>query len=288
MAKVTFLGLGAMGNPIAAHLARAGHAVTVYNRTRAKAEAWVAANGGELAPTPAAAAREAEAVFACVGDDSDLLDVTMRTDGCFRSMKRGALFVDHSSVSARLSRQLASEGRDRGLRVVDAPVTGAEIGARDGTLGIMCGGSEEAVAAARPYMSVYAERIVHVGDAGAGQLAKMVNQIALAGTLQAVAESVRFAQLAGLDTDRVFDAVSGGAASSWVLLNRWASMTGERFDFGFALDWLRKDLGLALAEARENGAGLPATALIDQFYADLQAMGDGRQDMSALIRRLPR
>jgi len=289
MAKITFIGLGAMGGPIAGHLARAGHDVTVYNRTRAKAEAWVAEHGGTIAPTAAAAAEGAEAVFSCVGADGDLEAATMRSEGCFRTMAKGALFVDHSTVSARLARQLAAEGKDRGLLVVDAPVTGAEVGARGGTLGVMCGGSDKAVAAAIPFMEAYSARIVHVGGPGTGQQTKMVNQIALATTIQAVAEALRFAQCAGLNTVKVFEAISGGAASSWQMLNRWSSMSAEDFDFGgFKVDWMRKDLGLAIEEARNNGAALPAAALVDQFYADVQAMDGGRNDMSALIRRLPK
>lgn len=288
MAKICFLGLGAMGGPIAGHLAAAGHEMTVYNRTRAKAERWAEAHGGSVASSALAAVEGAEAVFASVGADQDLENITMRHDGCFRAMKKGALFVDHSSVSASLARQLATEGRDRGLLVVDAPVTGAEIGARAGTLNIMCGGSDKAITAAIPFMQAYASRIVHVGGPGAGQQAKMVNQIALAGTLQAVAEALRFAQCAGLDTAKVFEAVSGGAASSWMISNRWASMSEERFDFGLKVDLLRKDLGLAMEEARGNGAAIPIAALIDQFYADVQAMGAGREDMSSLIKRLPK
>ena len=288
MAKICFIGLGAMGAPIAGHLATAGHQLTVYNRTHAKADAWVAEHGGTVAASALAAVDGAEAVFTSVGTDRDLENVTLRHDGCFRGMKKGALFIDHSSVSAGLARQLATEGRDRGLLVVDAPVTGAEIGARDGTLNIMCGGAGKAVAAAIPFMQAYASRIVHVGGAGAGQLTKMVNQIALAGTLQAVAEALRFAQCERLDTAKVFEAVSGGAASSWMISNRWASMSEERFDFGFKVDWLRKDLGLAIEEARSNGATLPMTALIDQFYADVQALGLGQKDMSTLVKRLPK
>jgi 3-hydroxyisobutyrate dehydrogenase len=288
MAKIAFLGLGAMGGPIAGHLAKAGHDVTVYTSTREKAEAWVAAHGGAVAASAIVAVEEAEAVFSSVGTDRDLENVTMRHDGCFRGMKKGALFIDHSSVSAGLARQLATEGKDRGLLVVDAPVTGAEIGARNGTLTVMCGGSDKAVAAAIPFMQAYSTHIVHVGAPGAGQLTKMVNQIALAGTLQAVAEALRFAQREQLDTTKVFEAVSDGAASSWMMSNRWASMSEDRFDFGLKVDLLRKDLGLAMDEARSNGASIPITALIDQFYSDVQAMGAGREDMSALVKRLPK
>jgi len=288
MAKISFIGLGVMGAPMARHLLGAGHQVTVYNRTPAKAEAWVAAHGGSLAETPAAAAKDADAVFACVGADPDLEAVTLRSDGCFRSMKRGALFVDHTTVSAKIARQLAVEGKDRGLLVVDAPVSGGQAGAENGTLAIMCGGSAQAFAAAEPLMQAYAARIVHVGGAGAGQQTKMVNQICIAGAIQGVSEGLRFAQNAGLDPAKVFEAVSGGAAASWQMVNRWQTMADDSFDFGFAIDWMRKDLGLALEEARSNGATLPVAALVDQFYADVQALGGGRQDTSAIVRRLPR
>jgi 3-hydroxyisobutyrate dehydrogenase len=288
MAKISFIGLGVMGAPMARHLLGAGHDVTVYNRTRDRAEAWVAANGGRLADTPAAAAADADAVFACVGADPDLEAVTLRADGCFRSMKRGALFVDHTTVSARIARQLAVEGKDRGLLVVDAPVSGGQAGAEKGALSIMCGGSAGSFAAAEPLMQAYAARIVHVGGAGAGQQAKMVNQICIAGAIQSVSEGLRFAQSAGLDVDKVFEAISGGAAASWQMVNRWQTMSQDSFDFGFAVDWMRKDLGLALEEARANGATLPVAALVDQFYADVQALGGGRQDTSAIVRRLPR
>ena len=288
MAEIAFIGLGVMGAPIARHLAAAGHALTVYNRTPAKAEAWSAAHGGRIAASPAEAAEGADAVFTCVGDDYDLEAATLGGSGVFRSMKRGALFADHTTVSARIARQLAVEGKDRGLLVVDAPVTGAQPGAESGTLSIMCGGSPAAFAAAEPLMRAYAKRIVHVGKAGAGQTTKMVNQIAIAGALQGVSEALRFAQNAELDLAKVFEAISGGAASSWQLLNRWETMAADAFDFGFAVDWMRKDLGLALEEARANGATAPVAALVDQFYADIQGMGGGRQDISALVRRLKR
>jgi 3-hydroxyisobutyrate dehydrogenase len=288
MARISFIGLGVMGAPMARHLLAAGHEVTVYNRTPAKAEAWVAAHGGSVAETPAVAGRDADAVFACVGADPDLEAVTLRTDGCFRSMKPGAVFVDHTTVSAKIARQLAVEGKDRGLLVVDAPVSGGQAGAENGTLSIMCGGSARAFAAAEPLMRAYAARIVHVGGAGAGQQAKMVNQICIAGAIQGVSEGLRFAQNAGLDLAKVFEAISGGAAASWQMVNRWQTMADDSFDFGFAVDWMRKDLGLALDEARANGATLPVAALVDQFYADVQALGGGRQDTSAIVRRLPR
>jgi len=288
MARISFIGLGVMGAPMARHLHAAGHHVTVYNRTRATAEAWVAAHGGTLADTPAAAAAGADAVFTCVGADPDLEAVTLRPDGCFRAMKPGALFVDHTTVSARIARQLAAEGKDRGLLVVDAPVSGGQAGAEKGALSIMCGGSAKAFAAAEPLMQAYAARMVHVGGAGSGQQTKMVNQICIAGTVQGLAEGLRFAQNAGLDLAKVFEAVSGGAAASWQMTNRWETMAADSFDFGFAVDWMRKDLGLALEEARANGASLPLAALVDQFYADVQALGGARQDTSAIVRRLPR
>ncbi|MDB5716583.1 MAG: 6-phosphogluconate dehydrogenase, NAD-binding [Sphingomonas bacterium] len=288
MARISFIGLGVMGAPMARHLHAAGHQVTVYNRTRARAEVWVAANGGSIADTPAAAAADADAVIACVGADPDLEAVTLRPDGCFRTMKPGTLFVDHTTVSARIARQLAAEGKDRGLLVLDAPVSGGQAGAENGTLAIMCGGTAKAFAAAEPLIQAYAGRIVHVGGAGAGQQAKMVNQICIAGAIQGVAEGLRFAQNADLDVAKVFEAISGGAAASWQMIHRWNTMAEDSFDFGFAVDWMRKDLGLALEEARANGASLPVAALVDQFYADVQALGGNRQDTSAIVRRLPR
>ncbi|TXC70779.1 NAD(P)-dependent oxidoreductase [Sphingomonas ginsenosidivorax] len=286
MAKLAFIGTGVMGAPMAGHLVAAGHDVTVYNRTRAKAEAWAAKHGGGVAATPAEAAKGAEAVFTCVGNDDDLAAVTLGSDGAFAVMTPGALFVDHTTVSAKIARRLAEEGK--GLLVVDAPVSGGQAGAENGKLSIMCGGTEEAVAKATPFMDAYAARIVHVGAAGAGQTTKMCNQIAIAGVLQGVAESLRFAQASELDLDKVFEAISGGAAQSWQMVNRWESMGEDRFDFGFAVDWMRKDLGLALDEAKGNGAVLPVAALVDQFYAEVQALGGGRQDTSALVRRLPK
>ena len=288
MAKVSFIGLGVMGAPMAGHLAAAGHDVTVYNRSRDKAKAWAERYKGRIAPTPAAAADGADAVFTCVGADHDLEEVTLGTDGAFTAMRAGALFVDHTTVSAHIARRLADEGAGKGLLVVDGPVSGGQAGAENGKLSIMCGGSAQAFAAAEPLMQAYAARIVHVGDAGAGQTAKMCNQIAIAGVIQGVAESLRFAQAAGLDTDKVFEAISAGAAGSWQMQNRWATMAKDEFDFGFAVNWMRKDLGLALEEARSNGATLPLAALVDQFYAEVQAMGGGRQDTSSIVRRLGR
>lgn len=288
MARIAFIGLGKMGSPMARHLLRGGHDVVVYNRTTAKAEAWVATHGGTFAATPAAAADGADAVFSCVGADPDVEAVTMHRDGCFRTMRKGALFVDHTTVSARIARQLAVEGKDRGLLVLDAPLTGGQTGAESGTLSIMCGGSAKAFAAGEPLMRAYALRIVHIGGAGSGQQTKMVNQIALVGALEGVAEALRFAQASNLDLEKVFEVISAGAASSWMLTHGWHSMAEDQFDFGLAVDWLRKDLGLALEEARMNGSTLPVTALIDQFCAEVQALGGGRQDMSALVRRIKR
>lgn len=284
MAKVAFLGLGVMGAPMAGHLAKAGHDVTVYNRTRAKADAWVAANGGRAAASPAEAAEGAAAVFACVGNDDDLRQVTLGKQGCFAAMAEDAVFVDHTTVSAAIARDLAGE---RTL-VVDAPVSGGQAGAEAGKLSVMCGGSEAAVAAARPLMEAYSARIVHVGAAGAGQTTKMVNQICIAGVLQGVSEGLRFAQASDLDLDKVLEAISGGAAQSWQMVNRWPTMAKDEFDFGFAINWMRKDLGLALDEAGRNGALLPMTALVDQFYAEVQKAGGGRKDTSALVTRLPK
>lgn len=277
-----------MGGPMARHLAAAGHDLTVYNRSPAKAEAWVKAHGGRQAASPAEAADGADAVITCVGNDDDLADVTLGREGAFRRMRAGAVFIDHTTVSAKIARQLAVEGKSHDLLCVDAPVSGGQAGAENGTLSIMCGGRDKAVEAARPFMQAYGARITHVGPAGAGQTTKMVNQIAIAGVIQGLSEALRFAQAAELDLDKVFEAVSGGAAASWQMLNRWQTMAQDSFDFGFAVDWMRKDLGLAIDEARTNGATLPVASLVDQFYADVQAMGGGRQDTSALVRRLPK
>jgi len=284
MASIAFIGTGVMGAPMARHLAAAGHQLSIYNRTRDKAELWVARNGGSVASNPAEAATGKDAVFACVGNDDDLLAVTLGTDGAFAAMRDDAVFVDHTTVSADLARRLASA---RAL-VVDAPVSGGQAGAENGKLAIMCGGSPPAMAAAEPLMAAYALRIVHVGGPGAGQQTKMVNQIAITGVLQGLSEALRFAQASELDLAKVFDAISGGAAQSWQMVNRWETMTKDQFDFGFAIDWMRKDLGLALDEARKNGATLPVTAMVDQFYAEVQKMGGARQDTSALLRRIPK
>jgi len=286
MARIAFIGLGVMGAPMARHLAAAGHNIVVYNRTQERARDWVKRHGGSYASTPAAAAGGADAVISCVGADADLEQVTVGLDGAFRNMKPGALYIDHTTVSAKIARRLAETGRKNNILCLDAPVSGGQAGAENGQLAIMCGGTEDAFAAAEPIMRAYGARIVHVGPDGSGQLTKMVNQICIAGVVQGLAEAVHFAKASGLDTDKVFEAISGGAAQSWQMLNRWKTMDAGEFDFGFAVDWMRKDLGLTLDEARGNGARLPLTALVDQFYADVQAMGGARQDTSSLIRRL--
>jgi 3-hydroxyisobutyrate dehydrogenase len=281
-----------MGGPMAGHLARAGHRVTLYNRTRARAEARQALLADEglealIADTPAAAAAGQDVVLTCVGNDEDLAAVVLGEDGALAAMAPGALFIDHTSVSAEIARRTAAEAEARGVLAVDAPVSGGQAGAENGTLSIMCGGSPEAMTAAEPIMQAYAGRIVHVGGPGAGQTTKMVNQICIAGLLQSLSEAIRFAQAAGLDRDKVFDAVSGGAAQSWQMVNRWKTMDASEFDFGFAVDWMRKDLAIALAEAGRLGVEMPVTELVDRFYGEVQALGGGRQDTSALIRRLP-
>jgi 3-hydroxyisobutyrate dehydrogenase len=286
--SIGFIGTGIMGGPIAGHLARAGHALRVYNRSRAKAEAWVAAHGGQVAASPAEVADGADVVISCVGNDDDLAQVTLGRDGAFRAMRKDTLFVDHTTVSARIARQLSVEADSMGLLCLDAPVTGGQSGAEAGTLSIMCGGSKAAFARGSQVMQAYTARIVHIGSAGAGQTAKMANQIAIAGVLAGLSEALHFAQTARLDTDKVFEAISGGAASSWQMTNRWATMARGEYDFGFAVDWMRKDLGLAIDEARANGATLPTAALIDQFFGDIQRMGRGRQDTSVLVERLPK
>ncbi|OYU15175.1 MAG: oxidoreductase [Alphaproteobacteria bacterium PA4] len=284
--RISFLGLGIMGGPMARHLAAAGHDVTVYNRSAEKAVAWVAAHGGRALATPAEAAAGAEVVLACVGADADLRAVTLGPDGAFAAMAPGSLFIDHTTVSAAIARELAEAGDARGLLVVDAPVSGGQAGAENGQLTIMCGGTPEAFAAAEPVMQAYARRIGHMGTAGSGQLTKMVNQLCIAGVLQGLAEGLALGRAAGLDLGQVVGVISKGAAQSWQMENRAATMAEGRFDFGFAVDWMRKDLGLALDEARRLGVPLPLGALVDQFYVDVQAMGGGRQDTSSLIRRL--
>lgn len=286
--SIGFIGTGVMGGPIAGHLAKAGHKLTVYNRSRARAEAWAANHGGAVATSPAEVAAGADVVISCVGNDDDLAQVTLGRDGAFRAMRKGALFIDHTTVSARIARQLSVEADGIGIHSVDAPVTGGQAGAEAGTLSIMCGGSKAAMERAEPVLRAYASRIVHIGGPGTGQTTKMANQVAFAGIIQSLSEAIRFVQAAHLDTDKVFEAISGGAASSWQMTNRWATMAKGEFDFGFAVDWMRKDLGLAIDEARANGATLPLAALIDQFYADIQRAGGGRKDTSVLIERLPK
>ena len=288
MARVAFLGLGVMGFPMAGHLAAAGHEVTVYNRTAAKAEAWSSRHKGRHATTPRAAAKGAEFVMACVGNDDDLRQVCTGEDGAFAGMARGAIFVDHTTVSAQVTRELAQSAREAGLGFVDAPVSGGQAGAENGQLSIMCGGSEQDYAAAEPVMAAYARICRRMGDSGAGQLTKMCNQIAIAGLVQGLAESLNFAERAGLSIPEVVEVISQGAAGSWQMQNRHKSMAEGKFDFGFAVDWMRKDLGICLSTADETGASLPVTALVDQFYKDVQQMGGGRWDTSSLIARLRR
>jgi 3-hydroxyisobutyrate dehydrogenase-like beta-hydroxyacid dehydrogenase len=284
--RVAFIGLGTMGHPMAGHLARAGHDVTVYNRTAAKAAAWVAEHGGRAAGTPAAAAAQAEFVFACVGNDDDLRAVTTGASGALAGMASGAVLVDHTTASAAVARELAAAARARGLHFVDAPVSGGQAGAVGGVLTVMCGGDQAAFDAMRPVAMAYARAVTRVGDSGAGQLAKMVNQTAIAGLMQGLAEAIAFGRRAGLDMALVLEVIGKGAAQSWQMDNRGRTMLEGRFDFGFAVDWMRKDLGLVLDEARRNGAALPVTALVDQFYADVQAAGHGRWDTSSLVTRL--
>lgn len=284
--RVAFLGLGVMGHPMAGHLTRAGHSVTVYNRTAAKAADWAAAHGGAHAPTPREAAAGADVVCACVGNDDDLRSVALGPDGAFAGMKPGAVFVDHTTASAEVARELHAAARQRGLHFIDAPVSGGQAGAMNGVLTVMCGGDAEPFAAARPVVMAYARACTLLGPSGAGQLAKMVNQICIAGLLQGLAEALAFGQRAGLDMPAVLDVIGKGAAQSWQMDNRGRTMLEGRFDFGFAVDWMRKDLGLVLDEARRNGAQLPVTALVDQFYADIQTRGGQRWDTSSLVVRL--
>ena len=283
---VAFLGLGVMGHPMAGHLARAGHAVTVYNRTAAKAQAWAAEFGGRCVATPAEAARGADIVFACVGNDDDLRSVVLGELGAFAGMKPGALFVDHTTASAEAARELYAAAQALGLGFVDAPVSGGQAGAVNGALTVMCGGDEQAFETVRPVALAFAKAVTLVGGSGAGQQAKMVNQICIAGVVQGLAEAIAFGQRAGLDMKLVLDVIGKGAAQSWQMDNRGKTMVDDQFNFGFAVDWMRKDLGLVLDEARRNGSRVPVTALVDQFYADVQAQGGQRWDTSSLIRRL--
>lgn len=285
MARTAFLGLGVMGAPMAGHLVRAGHDVTVWNRTPARAQAWLERHAGTAADSPGDAARGADIVFMCLGDDPDVRAVA---DQVLPAMKAGAALVDHTTASAALARDLAEAAEARGMLWLDAPVSGGQAGAQNGQLSIMCGGTDAAFAAAEPVMQAYAKAITHAGPAGAGQLTKMVNQICIAGLVQGLAEGLHFAGAAGLDPETVINAISKGAAQSWQMENRWRTMTHGEFEFGFAVDWMRKDLRIALDEARANGAQLPVTALVDQFYAEIQSMGGARWDTSSLIARLNR
>ncbi|OZI27562.1 oxidoreductase [Bordetella genomosp. 7] len=284
--KVAFLGLGVMGLPMAGHLARAGHQVTVYNRSIAKAQAWTAEFGGQSAATPREAAAGAQVVFACVGNDDDLRSVVLGENGAFAGMAPGAIFVDHTTASADVARELYGVARGKQLQFVDAPVSGGQAGAVNGVLTVMCGGDTDAFEAIKPLAQAYGRAVTLVGPPGAGQLAKMVNQICIAGLVQGLSEAIAFGQAAKLDMKLVLDVISKGAAQSWQMENRGATMVDNKFDFGFAVDWMRKDLGLVLAEARNNGARVPVTALVDQFYGDVQKMGGGRWDTSSLITRL--
>jgi 3-hydroxyisobutyrate dehydrogenase len=289
MASVAFLGLGVMGYPMAAHLKnKGGHDVTVYNRTRSKAEKWVAEHGGALAPTPAEAAEGKDFVFACVGNDDDLRSVTIEPMGAFQAMKEGSVFIDNTTASALVARELAEKAEARGFASLDAPVSGGQAGAENGILTVMVGGGQQAFDKAKPVIESYARMVGLMGPAGAGQLTKMVNQITITGLIQGLAEALHFASKAGLDRQKVIDVISKGAAGSWQMENRHKTMLTGKYDFGFAVDWMRKDLGICLDEADRNGASLPVTALVDQFYKDVQAMGGRRWDTSSLLARLER
>jgi 3-hydroxyisobutyrate dehydrogenase len=283
--KTAFIGLGVMGYPMAGHLKKAGHDVTVYNRNAAKATGWAGEYGGKTAATPAEAARDADIVFCCVGRDSDLRQVTLGEGGAFAAMKKGALFVDHTTASASIARELAAKASEAGFGFLDAPVSGGQAGAVNGKLTIMCGGSEADYARAEPVMAVYARQSRRLGPAGAGQLTKMVNQICIGGVLQGLAEALSFARASGLDIEAVVEVISKGAAQSWQMENRYKTMAAGDYDHGFAVEWMRKDLGIALEEARRNGASLPVTAAVDQFYAEVENLGGKRWDTSSLLVR---
>jgi len=286
MSRIAFIGLGVMGGPIAGHLRRANHDVVVFNRTTSRAQAWVDEHGGRLASSPAEAAADAEVVCACVGADDDVREVTTGPSGAFAAMAAGAVFVDHTTASAAVARECDAAARERGLHFVDAPVSGGQAGAQRGQLSIMCGGDAAAFATVEPVLKVYGKTVARIGESGAGQLCKMVNQLCIAGLVQGLAEGLHFAQRAGLDVPAVMSVISGGAAQSWQMENRWKTMTEGSFDFGFAVDWMRKDLAIVLDEARRNGARLPVAALVDQFYAQVQARGGRRWDTSSLIALL--
>jgi 3-hydroxyisobutyrate dehydrogenase len=288
MANVAFLGLGVMGYPMARHLASKGHTVTVYNRTVAKAEKWVSEHGGKAAKTPREAASGQEFVFACVGNDDDLRSVVLGPDGALAGMAKGTVFVDNTTASAEVARELYAAAKEKGVSFIDAPVSGGQAGAENGVLTVMCGGDEDAFARAEPVVMSFARACKRLGPSGAGQLTKMVNQICIAGVVQGLAEGVHFAKKAGLDVEAVIETISKGAAQSWQMENRYKTMNAGKFDFGFAVDWMRKDLAICIEEARHNGANLPLTALVDQFYAEVQKMGGRRWDTSSLLARLER
>jgi 3-hydroxyisobutyrate dehydrogenase-like beta-hydroxyacid dehydrogenase len=289
MGRIAWIGLGTMGFPMAGHLkTRGGHAVTVFNRTPAKAEAWVAKFGGTSAPSPAEAADGTNFVFTCVGNDDDLRAVTLGPNGAFQTLVPGAIFIDHTTASASIARELHAAARERGAGALDAPVSGGQSGAENGTLTVMVGGDAADFANAKPEIEAYARAVNLIGAAGSGQLTKMVNQICIGGLIEALAEALHFAQAAGLDVEKVVETISKGAAQSWQMDNRWKTMIDGKFDFGFAVHWVRKDFALVFEEARRNGAELPVTALVDQFYAEIQAIGGGRWDTSSLIARLNR
>ncbi|MEO1317706.1 MAG: NAD(P)-dependent oxidoreductase [Pseudomonadota bacterium] len=288
MATVSFLGLGVMGYPMAGHLAAKGHTVKVYNRTTAKAEKWAGEHGGSFGATPRAAAEGSEIVFACVGNDDDLRSVVLGDDGAFAGMGAGAIFVDHTTASANVARELHAVGKEKGIDFIDAPVSGGQAGAENGVLTVMCGGDAAPYAKAEPVIDAFARSCRLLGPSGSGQLTKMVNQICIAGLVQGLSEGLGFAQAAGLDGRAVVDVISKGAAGSWQMENRYETMLDDKFAFGFAVDWMRKDLGICLDEAKSNGARLPVTALVDQFYGEVQDMGGGRWDTSSLIKRLKR
>jgi 3-hydroxyisobutyrate dehydrogenase len=286
MAKLAFLGLGVMGYPMAGHLHAAGHDVCVYNRTTAKADSWVNEHGGRMAPTPRAAAEGADMVMACVGNDDDLRSVCTGADGAFGGMTKGAVFVDHTTVSAKVTEEMYTAAKAAGLNFVDAPISGGQAGAENGQLSIMCGGDQQAFDAALPIMETYAKLCRRIGESGAGQMTKMCNQIAIAGLVQGLSEALHFAEKSGLDGRAVVEVISQGAAGSWQMANRYETMLDDHFEHGFAVDWMRKDLGICLSTANENGASLPVTALVDQYYKDVQKMGGGRWDTSSLFKRL--
>ena len=289
MAKVAFLGLGVMGYPMAGHLkTKGGHEVTVYNRTAAKAERWVAQFGGRSAKTPKEAAADQDFVLVCVGNDNDLREVVLGSNGAMHGVKRGAVLVDHTTASAELAREFHAEAKKRGFDFIDAPVSGGQAGAENGVLTVMCGGDPDPFGHAEKVIAAYARACTLIGASGSGQLAKMVNQICIAGTVQGLAEGLHFAKRAGLDIEKLIDTISKGAAQSWQMENRYKTMVAGKFDFGFAVDWMRKDLAICFAEANRNGALLPMSALVDQFYAEVQKMGGKRWDTSSLIARLER